>query len=376
MAMLDWSVPAAACTPVRPVDLSIVVPTFNERDNLIELVDGVAAALAGVSWEVIFVDDDSPDETAALARRLHRSAGQVRVLQRLGRRGLSSACIEGMLASSAPFLIVMDADLQHDPALLPVLFTMLRHDRSDLVVASRYMPGGELGDWTPARARISRLATRTARWLLDVSLTDPMSGYFGLRRELLETVAPRLSGVGFKILLDLVLSAPSGVRLHEVPFRFGVRRHGESKLSARVVWDLALLVLDKTIGRVIPVRFLAFASVGAFGVLVHFSVLAAAMALSRPFVASQVAATATAIVINYAINNALTYRDRARRGWRWLTGLFSFALICGFGAAANIGVAAFLFDHQARWPLAALAGVLAGAVWNYAASARYTWGGR
>lgn len=351
-----------------------MVPTFNERENLPALVDGLTRALAGRDWELIVVDDDSPDGTAALARGLHAADGRVRLLRRIGRRGLSSACIEGMLASSALFLAVMDGDLQHDPALLPRMLDLLRTDRADVVTASRYLDGGDLGDWSPVRARISRLATSVTQRVTGVALTDPMSGYFAVRRELVDAAAPELSGLGFKILLDLILSLRPPVRIVELPLAFGVRVHGRSKLSPRVAWDGLLLLLDKTVGRWIPTRFIAFGLTGGFGVVVHMTVLWAVLAAPRlSFVAAQAMATATAMIVNYTINNLLTYADRSRRGWRWLTGLASFASVCGFGALANVGIAGLLAERAVAWPLAAMAGVAVSAVWNYAVTARYTW---
>ena len=132
---------------VQPAELSVVIPTFNERGNLSELIRHITAALEGIRWEVIVVDDDSPDGTAAEARRMYRSDARVRCIQRVNRRGLSSACIEGMLASSARFLAVMDGDLQHDPTILRRMYDALAADEADLVIGSRYAGGGGVGQW-------------------------------------------------------------------------------------------------------------------------------------------------------------------------------------------------------------------------------------
>ncbi|MGH8027695.1 MAG: glycosyltransferase family 2 protein [Pseudoxanthomonas sp.] len=367
----------SSTVPVRavaPVELSVIVPTFNERANLDELIGRIGAALPDVAWEAIVVDDDSPDGTHAHARALSARDGRVRIIRRVGRRGLSSACIEGMLSCSAPYLAVMDADLQHDPALLPAMLRLLREDRTDLVVASRYIAGGATGAWAKHRALLSRVATRITRKVARLQLSDPMSGYFALHRQVVDDSARRLSGLGFKILLDLVLSAGRPLRIAELPFVFGVRTRGESKLSVSVAWECALLLVDKTVGRYIPARFAAFACIGAFGVGVHFLVLSVLYLLAGvEFLAAQIAATCVAIVANFSVNNLLTYSDRSLKGPAWWGGLLSFAAICGFGALANIGVSDYLFGHHARWPVAALAGIAASAVWNYAVSARYTW---
>jgi dolichol-phosphate mannosyltransferase len=360
--------------PGRPADLCIVTPTFNEAENLAELVRRIDLALAGEAWELIVVDDDSPDGTAEAADRLHAVDPRVRVLRRVGRRGLSSACIEGMLASSAPYLAVIDADLQHDPRLLRSMLQRLRQGDADMVVGSRYTAGGDLGTWSSWRARLSRGATQVAQRLAGVEIADPMSGFFALRRDVLTTRVRRLSGVGFKILLDLLLTAPRDLRVVELPYRFGERVRGESKLCGAVVWEFGLLLLDKLVGRWLPARFVAFGLVGLLGLAVHFLVLSQLyLRTGVSFIAAQAFATVTAIGVNFAVNNLLTYADRPLRGLRWWRGLAGFALICGVGAAANIGVASWLFTRHAQWPVAALIGIAASAVWNYAVSARYTW---
>ena len=161
--------------------LSIVVPTFNEAGNVTELRDRVVVALAGVDWEMIFVDDDSPDGTQTMLRELAQSDRRIRCIQRIGRRGLASACIEGMLASSAPVVAVIDADLQHDEGLLPQMFELISHGDLDVVVGSRYTQSGGIGAWDETRAAISGVATRLARLVLKAELHDPMSGFFMIR---------------------------------------------------------------------------------------------------------------------------------------------------------------------------------------------------
>jgi dolichol-phosphate mannosyltransferase len=358
-----------------PVQLSIIVPTYNESANLKELTARVVAALSDVAWEMIIVDDDSPDRTAAKAQQLSLSDHRIRVIRRIGRRGLSSACIEGMLSSSAPFLAVMDGDLQHDPALLPNMLHIMRSEATDLVIASRHVDGGSLGDWSEQRVSISRFATQLARHIAAVEISDPMSGYFMLRREIVDDHVHNFTGTGFKILLDIVLSCKGHLRISEVPLVFGIRSHGESKLSINVCWEYLMLLVDKTIGRILPSRFVAFGLIGSFGVVIHMTIVSLlVMVAGMGFLLAQTLATVTAIAANFTINNLLTYADRSLKGWRWLSGLASFAIICGVGALANIGVANLLFGQHTSWPLAALAGIVASAVWNYGVSAHYTWG--
>jgi len=358
------------------IELAIVVPTYNERPNVGELVRRLAEALAGIEWEVVFVDDDSPDGTAEEVRALARRERRVRCLQRLGRRGLSRAVIEGVLSTSAPVIAVMDADLQHEEAVLPRMLERLGDEASsdvDIVVATRYAPGGGHEGWDEGRARMSRLATALAHRIVRTGITDPMSGFFVVRRRVFEAAMRRLSGEGYKLLLDLLASLPAPARVAEMPYRFRPRQAGESKLDSAVLWEFTLLLLDKRIGRWIPARFVLFSLVGASGVLVHFAVLSVAYRVEQlPFGLAQALATLVAMTTNYALNNSLTYRDQRHRGLGWLRGLLTFYAICGLGVVANVGVANALFDRQG-WLLAAAAGALVGTVWNYAASRAVTW---
>lgn len=356
------------------IKLSIVVPTYNERPNVGRVVDALDASLAGISWEVIFVDDDSPDETAEAVRSLARRDGRVRCLQRIGRRGLSSAVIEGALASAAPYIAVIDGDLQHDERLLPKMLSHLEKGEHDIVIGSRYAPGGGLGDWEKSRVSVSRWATRLSRTVVRADLSDPMSGFFMIARRAFAARVRNLSGLGFKILLDLFASAPGGLRFIEIPYQFRARSAGESKLDSQVVWEYAMLLGDKLFGRFVPVRFLAFLFVGGLGVLVHMALLALLYgAAGVGFVTSQAAATFGAMTFNFALNNALTYRDKRLRGRKWLLGWIAFCAACSVGALANVGIAFCLFQMDTQWLLAGLAGVAVGAVWNFAVSQTYIW---
>ena len=355
--------------------LSIIVPTFNERANVSVLLDKLAAALAGVAWEVIYVDDDSPDGTADVVRGLAQNDPRVRCLRRIGRRGLAGACIEGMLASSAPVLAVMDADLQHDETLLPAMLKEIDAG-ADLVVGSRYLGGGASGTgFSKSRQGISNAATVLAQRLLGVKITDPMSGFFMVRREVVEEAAPRLSEQGFKILLDLIASTPRKLRTVELPFTFRERHAGVSKLDSLVAVEFAGLVLSKLFGDWLSMRFILFAMVGFSGLAVHLILLQSLLKTnSVAFSTAQVAATYGAMIWNFFINNQLTYRDRRLRGWGALRGLLIFCLVCSVGAIANVGVASWIFyGNRTNVLLAGTAGALMGAVFNYAASSVLTW---
>lgn len=367
------SAPRNADRPA-PAELVVVVPTFNEIANVERLADALDMVLAGVAWELIFVDDDSPDGTAERVRELARRDPRVRVVHRYGRRGLSSACVEGIMASAAPYVVVMDADFQHDETIIPAMLRLLRGGTADLVVGSRYADGGGVGDWSKGRAAASRTATWMANRLTGTPISDPMSGFFAVRRDAFMRSLPRLSAIGFKILLDIAASAPAPLAVAELPYVFRNREHGESKLDTLVLWEYLELLLDKLVGRWVPARFISFMLVGGFGVLVHFSVLLLAFkGLGIGFAEAQGAATVVAISNNFFLNNLLTYRDRRLRGIRLFWGWVSFNLVCATGAVANIGIADWLFERPVNWIVSASAGALISVVWNYAMSSLFTW---
>ena len=355
-------------------DIAIVIPTFNECGNVTALYHKLLAALKGRAWEAIYVDDDSKDGTVDELLALSRSDPRVRVIRRIGRRGLSSAVVEGMLSTSAPYLAVIDADLQHDEAKLPEMLDLLASGSCDLVVGSRYVGGGGFGDWAKSRLMISQFATRLAQMVLPVQLTDPMSGFFALTRDCFMRSVRGLSKQGYKILLDIVLSSDVPPRVSEVAYTFRVRTQGESKLDSSVVLDYIILLLDKTIGHIVPARFILFGAVGASGVLVHMLTLALSLSLAAPFVMAQAIATVVAMTFNFFVNNVLTYRDKRLKGvGPILKGLVIFYAVCSIGALSNVGVASVLFDKEYSWWLSAIAGIAVGVVWNYALTSTFTW---
>jgi dolichol-phosphate mannosyltransferase len=354
--------------------VSVVVPTFNERDNVSKLYRKLEATLDGVAWEVVFVDDNSPDETWDVVRNLARRDSRVRCIRRIGRRGLSGACIEGILASSAPYAAVMDADLQHDETQLPKMLSLLQNGEAELVVGSRYIEGGSAESFDRGRAGASALATEVAKRVLSVSIADPMSGFFMIRRDRFEGLAPALSTQGFKILLDIVATAHGKLKTIEIPYTFGSRVHGESKLDSMVALDFVGLVLAKFTHDIVSLRFLMFAMVGGTGLFVHLGTLFVALKLfNLPFAEAQAAGAFVAMTSNFILNNFLTYRDQRLKGFAILGGLLAFYLVCSVGLFANVGVAFSVYDKQPIWWLAGAAGALMGVVWNYAMSGLFVW---
>jgi dolichol-phosphate mannosyltransferase len=376
MGAVERAAPAPSPLP-RPAELTLVVPTLNERDNVAILCARLSSALEGLAWEVVFVDDDSADGTAEAVRALSRRQPNVRCIQRLGRRGLASACIEGILSSASPYVAVLDADLQHDETLLPAMLDLLKKEPLDIVIGSRFKVGADAAAMSRHRRRISALGNRLARTVVKAELTDPMSGFFMLRRPVFERAMRRLSAQGYKLLVDLFASSPDPLAFRELAFTFRERLHGESKLDTLVALEYAQLLLDKLVGRFVPVRFVLFATIGGLGLVVHLIALAVFLKpLGLAFATAQAAATVTAMTWNFLLNNVLTYRDRRLRGRRLVYGLLSFYAVCGAGAVANVGVAAYLFRTERAWWLAGVVGALVGAVWNYAISSIFTWRAR
>ncbi|MEZ5890479.1 MAG: glycosyltransferase family 2 protein [Xanthobacteraceae bacterium] len=363
----------AAAVTAAP-EITIVVPTLNERANIPILVARLQRLLAGIHWEVVFVDDNSTDGTAAVARTIGEADSRVRCIRRIGRRGLAGALLEGMLASQARYVAALDADLQHDESLLVAMVERLRQGDVDLVVASRYMDGKATAGFNPHRARASRWSSMVARRFLGVELTDPMSGFFMLRRDLVEELAPSLSSQGFKLLLDIVATAHGRIRVVELPYVFRTRQHGLSKLDTRVVLDFAALVISKLTSDAVSLRFLLFCAVGLTGVVVHMAILALALDTAElHFSAAQAVATIGAITWNFVLNNRLTYSDQRLTGWRFLKGLLWFQVICSVGAVSNVGAATWIYNSGPGWWVAGLGGALMGAVWNYVVSAAFVW---
>jgi len=354
----------------------VVVPTFKERGNVAELVRRLDAALTGIAWEAIFVDDNSPDGTAAAVKEIAAGDPRVRCLKRVGRRGLAGACIEGILSSAAPYVAVIDADLQHDEKVLPAMLSKLRGE-ADLVAATRYVAGGSAASFSEKRGAISALATRMTHRLVGTPLSDPMSGFFMMRRACFDEIAPRLSPAGFKILLDIAATAGPKLRIAEQPYSFGERFDGESKFNIQVGVEFLGLLLAKMSGDLIDPRFIFFAIVGSIGLVVHLVVLYAGLSLHQPFNLAQIIATFVAMSSNFVLNNELTYRDRRLKGsFAVLRGFVLFCLIGSVGVLANVDLASFLYGERSVWWVAGAVGAVMTVLWNYAMSTLFVWRAR
>lgn len=363
---------AAPFAPCRSIALSVILPTYQEAENIVAAVRAVQVVLRhSASYEIIVVDDDSPDGTWSLVDGLAADDGRIRCHRRLDRRGLASAIVEGMAQGEGAVLAVMDADLQHDPSVLPDLVAAL--DGAEIAVASRYASGGTVAGWNPLRRLGSRLCTWLCRRTLGLTVSDPLSGFFALRREVFHRIAPCLQPRGYKALLEILYRA-GGVRVVELPLRFAPRVAGHSKLGAATVSDLVWSLLELRSGRTITRRFVRYCLVGLSGVGVQ---LAAFLALNR-WLADEPAlamAIAMAMLSNFVCNNHWTFADRRLDGRLVVLGLLRFILVSGVGAAISHALA--IRAHQiSGWPTfwTSLIGITVATVWNYQLNSGLTWG--
>jgi dolichol-phosphate mannosyltransferase len=369
---LSSTAPFDAATHVVPT-ISIVTPTFNERQNICSLVVALGKAMGDVAWELIIVDDDSPDGTADEALALARAGKPVRCIRRIGRRGLASAIVEGALASSAEYIAVIDADMQHDESILPKMLEVLRTTDTDLVIGSRHIEGGGLGNWSVARQNMSRFATWCASAVIGSQISDPMSGFFAIRRDLFYACVYDLSQQGYKILLDILISSPRPLKVVEVPYVFRPRTRGESKVDLIVIAEFLFLLIDKITRGFIPPKFVLFCIVGGIGLGFHLVVLYVLRKMDSSFLLAQIVATYSAMTLNYVINNSVTYRSQRLIGVQFYTGYLIFVLVCSIGSLANIGVAELVLADYGNWSLAGASGALMSAVFNFSASTQLVW---
>ena len=370
----EIAVPVGTHSADIPIELAVVIPTRNERENIPLLLAGLSKTLAGIGWEAIFVDDNSPDGTAEYIRSLATTDRRIRVLERIGRRGLSSACIEGILATPAAYVAVIDADLQHDESILPKMLERMKAEHLDIVVGSRNIEGGGMGELSARRVWLSNLGMRLSKQVCHCDVSDAMSGFFIVDRAHFQRVVHRLTGRGFKILVDLLASSSGQVRLAEVPYHFRNRQRGQSKLDVNVELEYLYLLLDKVIGKFVPTRFVLFVLVGSLGLVVHLCTLGLLYYAGRiDFLLAQASATIVAMTFNFLLNNLVTFRDRRLRGWRLAMGLLTFYSACSLGALINISFAQFLFRSHVPWYLAGLSGLAISSVWNYGVNTVLTW---
>lgn len=354
--------------------LTVVIPTYNESENVGHILSRLEqSALGPAIDQVIFVDDDSPDGTWRIIRQAPTFL-RVSCIHRIGRSGLSSAVIEGMMLARTPFIAVMDADGQHDPADLHQMAIQAKSQELDLVIGSRFLTQSSQESHTGLRHQASQWGNRFARLMLGRPITDPLTGLFVVRHAALMTVVRDLKPIGFKILFDLLFLMRRGqYRIEERQIQFGRRHAGQSKLDAAVVIEFIDQIAHRLSRGAVPEKFLSFAAVGGSGVLVHFAALYGLVEAGLAFWLAQTLATLAAMVSNYILNNEITFRRMRRTGTHWFSGLLLFVAFCSVGALANVGIASALFERDYSWWLSGLAGVIVGTVFNFSLARSYVW---
>ena len=358
------------------IELSVIVPTYNEKSNIYKLIESLDVVLKDVSWEIIFVDDDSPDKTADEVRKIAQLNSKVRIIHRVGRHNLSSACTEGVMSSSSKYVIVMDADMQHDEKIITKMLNTIKSGNYNLVVGSRFIDGASAsGGLSKIRENGSKLAIWMSQFILKpIQLNDTMSGFFMCEQKLFAKYANSFSKDGFKILLDFVMCAKKEIKLKEIGYSMRTRYSGDSKMDNKIVLNYLQLLIEHSIGKVLPVRFIFFMLVGSLGLLLHLlNLFIFYKIFSFDFYNSLLISAILSMTSNYLINNILTFRDRMLRGRQLIYGLFSFYIVCGIGAWGNITMASQLFEYDVPWMIAGLAGAMISSVWNYSVSSKLTW---
>ena len=337
---------------VAPV-VSVVTPTFNEAENLPVLVEAVHAALGTLPHEIVVADDDSPDRTWEVAEALAQDDPSIRVLRRFRDPGLSAAVLDGMTVARGEYLAVIDADLQHDPAILPEMVGMLASGTVDVCVGSRATEGGGYGDWSAARRLVSWVATVIAKVLLRVPVSDPMSGYFVITRAGYESTASQINARGFKILLEFV-GRNRSLRVAEVPYEFRNRVHGETKLNRSVIRSYLLAVSELWLGRQIDPVFLLYVLVGIVGLVVNSVAFALAEAAGfplwttglnkaiDPIYTSFLFSVQVSIFVLFVLNNEFTFWEDRYRGWKLVPAFLAYEVVSIIGTLVHVAVFTFL----------------------------------
>lgn len=342
--------------------------------NVPLMVEKLEQALIGTSFEILVVDDDSPDRTWEIAEKLAESRPHLRVIRRLHNHGLSPAVMDGFAASRGKYMVVMDADMQHDESVLP-LFVSAFENGADIVVGSRKVSGGKVEDWSPLRKFISFGAGTLAKLMLPNMMSDPMSGYFAIRKNLYEELGPGIDPKGFKILLEFLVRA-QGKKLVEVGYTFRGRQFGESKLSTNVMLDYLSALYDLRFGKVISRRFMKYLVVGISGIVVNqFFVWVGKGPLRLTDSYALALGIETSIVSNFFLNNYWTFRRNKLRGFKkTIRGLATFNMICLGGAAINYAIAMFVTEHfSLNLYTGNMLGIVMATAWNYLVNSSITW---
>ena len=355
--------------------LTVVLPAYNERENVDVLVAALHQAdIHGQIKRIIYVDDDSPDLTSE-----HIKSSQypidVLCIHRIGRQGLSSAVVEGILLADTQYVAVMDADGQHTPHDLMEMLKLAMAEGNQLVIGSRFKNQATVETHVGLRSLLSKVGNRLANHVLRRQLSDPLTGFFLIERSLFAEVSHQVRGSGFKILVDVIYNLrDKDIKIAETQIQFQQRLHGESKLDSGVMIEFVDQMIGLFIGKIYPEKFIGFLMVGVFGMCIHFTILYLTLfILALSFTIAQTLATLVAMMANFALNNLLTFRRNRLKGFEWFKGLIYFVLVCSLGAVANVGVSGYIFKLDNMWWLSGLAGIIVGTAFNFTLSKYFVW---
>lgn len=357
---------------VMKKNISIIVPTLNEKGNINILFEEIKATFQNkdISWEIIFVDDSNNNETSDIINILQNNEKNIFLIKRFENRGLSSALILGALSSNSEYVVFMDADLQHPPKKILELYNEIKAKDIDLVSASRFLESNEL--LNQGRYKASLFVNFLLKKLFKINYSDVLTGFFIINRIFFINNYNKLSNIGFKLLLDIILSSKKTIKYSEIPFEFKKRHSGESKLNSRVLVDFISLLIDKIIGKFIPARYFIYSFIGCIGIifqLTNFYFLQFFLNFNLALILSIL----FTIFFNFVLNNEFTYSDLKKRGYRFLIGLLKYYFFCSFGALFNFISARLIYDNTSNIYFAVLIGAFVGSIWNYSMNTSYNW---
>jgi len=343
--------------------VSIIIPTYNESDNIEELIERLESTLLNINSEIIIVDDDSPDNTASIAENMKNKFKNIIVIIRKNKKGLSSAIIEGINISSGKFIAIMDADLQHPPEILKCLYKKILNHK-DIIIASRYS-GVNVTNWSLLRKLISKTAIFLSHTLFPKikSISDPMSGYFIFKKEILNNII--LNPIGFKILLEILIKT-NYKSIEEIPYEFGIRKHNKSKLGI-----LQIISFIKHIFLLTNYRPIKYAIVGTLGILIN-EFLLYYLSLKYHLFLSSIIAIESSIIINFLFNDIWTFRKKGKPKIFLLRYINYHSLVL-FGALINFVTLISLTKIGINFLISNIIGIFIGFIFNYINSENFVW---
>ena len=359
--------------------LSIVIPTYNEKDNISRILERLKKVLKSITYEVIFIDDNSPDGTAEVIKDRIKNSSKIHLIHRIGRKGLAGAVIEGVFAANADLVAVMDCDLQHDETkLLDMIDLFSKNNSLDIVIGSRFTETGEISEkaFSKMRELGSKATTLIIKKVLNIASTDPLSGFFMVKKKSFLKSSENLQTQGFKVLADFLATSGKNIEIKEIGYSFKNRIAGESKMNFLTALELIGLVLSQILKGRVSIRFILFCMVGLSGIFVQLLITGLAMLLINQFPTSQTLGIVVAMTSNYFLNNIITFQERKLKSLDLIRGLFSFYLICSLGAFTNIAIATYVFGFSSNWLISSFIGACFGAVWNFTLTSIFTWKSR